>query len=112
MVLAAKCSSTLDSHHVFGLFNDADLGSIATFVPADGTDLLLRDVEADLAELDLFLDQLDGRGQPCHVFGIGIKNVKSNALSRLWADARQATELVDQFLYSTFVHVRLLSFLL
>ncbi|GAA1408668.1 hypothetical protein AUR04nite_34690 [Glutamicibacter uratoxydans] len=35
--------------------------------------------------------------------------MKGDALGRLGADARQPTELVDQFLYSTFVHVRPLS---
>ncbi|MDQ1111309.1 hypothetical protein QE418_000757 [Microbacterium testaceum] len=104
VVEAAELAGAFDRRDVFGVFDHADQGRIATRVATDRAAVLLGDVAAYLAELHLVADLSEQRRQARYIERRRLQDVECDALSRLRADARKAAELVDQVLDDAVVH--------
>ena len=94
-VVAARALNRLD---VARLANHADAGGIAHRVLADGALVGRGVVKATAAKVHLLLDLQDGLGQAAGLLGIGLEQVIGDALGRLGTNARQAAQLIEQFL--------------
>ena len=60
--------------------------------------------------MDLLFDLQNGLGQTTGLLGIGLEQVIGNALGRLGTNARQAAQLIEQFLQAvirTHIYARL-----
>ena len=86
----------LDRDHVAGLLDHADHRAIAARVLADPATRALREVEADLAETDLFLHLADRLGEPSGLLVLGSEDVEGEPLRGALPDSRQAGELGNQ----------------
>src|SRR5699024_6089093 len=77
----------------------------AMLVSADGTNTVLGDVEANLAQPNFGLDVGDRLGECDHI-GFGrFQDMKGDALGRFWADTREPAQLINKTLDCTVVHV-------
>ena len=106
VVAAAEFAGSLDGHDVFGLFDHADHRAEAALVGADGADVGLGDVSADLAEPHALLDFEQGVGERLNLGGVFVEDVEGDALGALGADPGQVSEFVDELLDGAVVDSR------
>jgi hypothetical protein len=89
VIPAAELPDLLDRRHVLRFLHDTDHRGVTTHVQADPALVILGDVAAGAAELDL-LDDLDQGGrQAAHVFGAGRQQMERDSLRTFGADARK-----------------------
>ena len=98
VVLAAEFAGLLDRHHIFTLFNDADRRAIAARVAADSAELFFRDVAALGTELHLLFNSAQHFNEARDIDAFGLDDVEGDTLRRLWTDAGQSTEFIDEIL--------------
>src|SRR5579859_5274426 len=105
VVPAAELADLLDRRHVLGLFYHADHRRVPPRVQADPALVVLGDVAARAAELDL-LDDLDQRRrEAADILGVSRQQVERDPQGALRADPGQLAELVDQVLDDSLVHL-------
>ena len=106
-VVAARALDCLD---VARLAHHANASGVAHRILADGALVGRGVVKATAAKVNLLLNLQDGLGQAARLLGVSLQQVIGDALSRLGANARQATQLIEQFLQamvSTHIYARL-----
>ena len=106
-VVAARALDRLD---VARLAHHANASGVAHRILADGALVGRGVVKAAAAKVNLLLNLQDGLGQATRFLGIGLEQVIGDALSRLGANARQAAQLIEQFLQAmvgTHIYARL-----
>jgi hypothetical protein len=96
VIAPAVFAGALDGNDISRLFDDTDDRRIAPVIGTDPATHLVADVEADLTKPDLRLGLADGIGETERVSIRQLDEVKSDALGRLWADAREPAKLVDE----------------
>ena len=102
-----ELGSLFDRDEVARFFHDAQEGRVPPGVcadPAFGALPTLCDVETTPAPGDFRLGGIYRRRKAGGIFGGRLEDVKSNALSGLWTNAREAAKLVDQILDGGCVH--------
>src|SRR5579859_486677 len=105
VIPAAELADLLDRRHVLRLFYHADHRQVPPRVQADPALVVLGDVAARAAELDL-LDDLDQRRrEAADILGVSRQQVERHPLGALRADPGQLAELVDQVLDDSLVHL-------
>src|SRR5690606_7231276 len=104
VVQAAELAGSLNRHHIFRLFDDADGGGRPAGVTAHGTGVFFAHVSADLAEANLLAHLGQNLREAGDIKGFRLQNMKRDALRRLRSDTRQSTEFVDELLNDSFVH--------
>lgn len=106
-VVAARALNRLD---VARLAHHANASGVAHRILADGALVGRGVVKAAAAKVNLLLNLQDGLGQAARLLGVSLQQVIGDALSRLGANARQATQLIEQFLQAmvgTHIYARL-----
>ena len=94
-VVAARALNRLD---IARLTHHADAGGVAHRVLANGALVSGGVIKAAAAKMHFLLNLQNGLGQAAGLLGIGLEQVVGDALGRLGANARQATQLIEQFL--------------
>ena len=106
-MVAARALNRLD---IARLAHHANASGIAHRILADGALVGRGVVKTAAAKVNLLLNLQDGLGQATRFLGIGLEQVIGDALSRLGANARQAAQLIEQFLQAmvgTHIYARL-----
>jgi hypothetical protein len=110
MVQAMVAARALDCLDVARLAHHANASGVAHRILADGALVGRGVVKAAAAKVNLLLNLQNGLGQAARFLGIGLEQVIGDALSRLGANARQAAQLIEQFLQAmvgTHIYARL-----
>ena len=92
MVFAAIGSGLFDADNVHGLFNEADLRSVATRVAANRARLALGQAAANPAGLNAFARGENGLGELANRVCFRLHEIKGDALGGARADAGQFVE--------------------
>jgi hypothetical protein len=96
VVSTLELAGSVQGEHVQRFLDDAQPALVPTRIAADGTQRLIADVEAALAEHDLIAYGDESRGEASG-FGVGrAKQVVGQALSGLWPDPRESPEGLDE----------------
>src|SRR6266516_2728513 len=105
MVSTAELADLLNGRHVLGLFYHADDRGVAARVPADAAFFFLGHVPADPAEPDPLGHLHEHRGEPPDVRRVRAEQVERDPLRALRPHPWQPSELVDEVLNHSLVHV-------
>jgi hypothetical protein len=87
-----------EDDNVFGLFDDADSCFIAAGVGADGAGIGFGEVVASFALLDFGFDVANGLGEGEGIGGFGFEDMEGEPFGGLGANARKASQLLNQFI--------------
>ena len=88
-----------EDDHVLGLFDDADSAFIAAWFGANRASIGFGEVVADFALFDFGFDVADGLGEGQCLGGFGLEDMKGQPFGGLGANARKASQLLNQFIY-------------
>jgi len=105
VVATPELPGAFDRHHILALLHHTDGRGVALGVAADAADVLIGDVETDLAETHLLLDLDQRLGEAFNVLGGLVEQPEGDALSTLRADPGQASQFIDQVLDGTVVQL-------
>jgi hypothetical protein len=83
---------------VLGLFDDAYQAFIAAGVGADGAGIGFGEVVASFALLDFGFDVANGLGEGKGIGGFGFEDMEGEPFGGLGANARKASQLLNQFI--------------
>src|SRR5262249_43368567 len=96
VVAAAELARLLQREQVVRLLHDAEDARVTTWIAADAARILLGDVEADATVDDEGLELRERIGEPRDLVDRLLQQEERQSLGRLWPDARQPLEQLDQ----------------
>ena len=105
MVETAELAGSFDCPNVFGILNHADDASVPLGIRADCTLLALTNIAAGNAEANLLLYLAKNICKLVGNLGVCVNQVKGYALGALGAYSRQPTQLVNELLDYTVIHL-------
>lgn len=87
-----------EDDNVFGLFDDTDSAFIAAGIGANGAGIGFGEVIADFALFDFGFDVANGLCEGEGVGGFGFEDMEGQPFGGLRANARKASQLLNQFI--------------
>lgn len=96
VVDASDHAGGFELNQVLGLLDDDNLRLVAAWIRADRAGIGFREVVADTAMTDVFLDVADGVGEAQCIILLCLQNVKGDSLGRTRTDAGELLQFGSQ----------------